>query len=127
MANPRGIGSDNPKNRVRTRLGHGVELGQHFTDRRHRNHGFARGESPKTHGGLNVSGRVFQRDLDEHNAIGIPAVVQYKGGVYGTVAGLMQVNVQIPPGVTPGGYVPVVLTVGTASTVDGAVWIAVSN
>lgn len=58
---------------------------------------------------------------------GIPAVVQYYGGVYGVVAGLMQVNVQIPAGVIPGGYVPVVLKVGTATTVNGAVWIAVSN
>jgi uncharacterized protein (TIGR03437 family) len=58
---------------------------------------------------------------------GLPATVQYKGGVYGVVAGLMQVNIQIPTGVTPGGYVPVVLTVGNASTVNGAVWIAVSN
>jgi uncharacterized protein (TIGR03437 family) len=57
---------------------------------------------------------------------GIPALVQYKGGVFGTVAGLMQVNVQIPAGVKPGGYVPVVLQVGDASTVNGAVWIAVS-
>jgi uncharacterized protein (TIGR03437 family) len=58
---------------------------------------------------------------------GLPAIVQYKGAVYGAVAGLMQVNVQIPAGVTPGGYVPVVLTVGNASTVNGAMWIGVSN
>ena len=58
---------------------------------------------------------------------GITATVQYAGGVYGVVAGLMQVNVQIPAGVTPGGFVPVVLTVGNTSTVAGAVWIAVSN
>ena len=58
---------------------------------------------------------------------GVPATVSYAGGVPLTVAGLMQVNIQIPKGVTPGGYVPVVLTVGNSSTVDGAVWIAVSN
>ncbi len=63
---------------------------------------------------------------------GIAATVQYAGGVYGEVAGLMQVNVQIPAGVapatlTPGGYVPVVLTVGNTSTVAGAVWIAVAS
>jgi uncharacterized protein (TIGR03437 family) len=57
---------------------------------------------------------------------GIPATVQYRGGAPGAVAGLTQVNVRIPPGVTPGGYVPVVLTVGNASTVAGAVWIAVT-
>jgi uncharacterized protein (TIGR03437 family) len=58
---------------------------------------------------------------------GIPATVQYKGGAPGQVAGLMQVNVQIPSGVQPGGYVPVVLQVGDASTTPGAVWIAVSG
>jgi uncharacterized protein (TIGR03437 family) len=58
---------------------------------------------------------------------GVPAPVQYAGGVYGAVAGLLQVNLQIPAGVRPGGYVPVVVRVGNASTVDGAVWIAVSN
>jgi uncharacterized protein (TIGR03437 family) len=57
---------------------------------------------------------------------GIPAVVQYAGGVQGQVAGLMQVNVQIPSGVRPGGYVPVVLQVGNVSTKPDAVWIAVS-
>jgi uncharacterized protein (TIGR03437 family) len=56
---------------------------------------------------------------------GIPATVQYAGGAPGQVAGLMQVNVQIPAGVQPGGYVPVVLRVGDASSTDGAVWIAV--
>jgi len=58
---------------------------------------------------------------------GLPAVVQYKGAVPGEVAGLMQVNVLIPAGVTPGGYVPVVLTVGSVATVNGAAWIAVSD
>ena len=37
----------------------------------------------------------------------------------------MQVNVQIPPGVKPGGYVPVVLQVGDRTS-SPAVWIAVS-
>jgi uncharacterized protein (TIGR03437 family) len=58
---------------------------------------------------------------------GMPAVVQYAGGVPGQVAGLMQVNVQIPSGVRPSGYVPVVLQVGTAATTADAVWIAVSE
>jgi trimeric autotransporter adhesin len=58
---------------------------------------------------------------------GIPAVVQYAGGAPGEVAGVMQVNVQIPAGVQPGGYVPVVLTVGSASNVGGAAWIAVAG
>jgi uncharacterized protein (TIGR03437 family) len=57
---------------------------------------------------------------------GVPAVVQYAGGVAGIVAGLMQVNVQIPAGVQPGGYVPVVVQVGNAVSGPG-IWIAVSN
>ncbi len=58
---------------------------------------------------------------------GIPAPYQYAGAEPGQIAGLMQINVQIPPGVEPGGYVPVVLQVGDASTTPGAVWIAVSG
>jgi uncharacterized protein (TIGR03437 family) len=58
---------------------------------------------------------------------GIPAFVQYAGGAPGQVAGLMQINVRIPTGVRPGGYVPIVLQVGNASTTPDAVWIAVSQ
>ncbi len=58
---------------------------------------------------------------------GIPATYEYAGSVQDQVAGLMQVNVKIPDGVQPGGYVPVVLQVGDASTTPGAVWIAVSG
>ena len=57
---------------------------------------------------------------------GLPATVQYSGGVFGDVSGLMQVNVQIPAGVTPGGYVPVVVTVGTSASNAGT-WIAVAG
>ena len=57
---------------------------------------------------------------------GIPARVQYAGSVQDQVAGLMQVNVMIPDGVEPGGYVPVVLQVGDRSS-GPAVWIAVSG
>jgi uncharacterized protein (TIGR03437 family) len=58
---------------------------------------------------------------------GIPAEIQYTGGAHGPVAGVMQANVQIPGGVQPGGYVPVVLQVGDRSTTPGAVWIAVAG
>jgi uncharacterized protein (TIGR03437 family) len=56
---------------------------------------------------------------------GLPAIVQYAGGVPGQVAGLMQVNVRIPDGIQPGGYVPVVVKVGDRSSSPG-VWIAIS-
>ncbi len=51
--------------------------------------------------------------------------LSYVGGAPGEVAGLMQINVQIPPGVTPGNAVPVVVRVGSASSQAG-VTIAVS-
>ena len=57
---------------------------------------------------------------------GIPATVQYAGGVPGEVAGIMQVNVQIPPEVQPGSAVPVMLTVGNASSQPG-ITISVSD
>jgi len=57
---------------------------------------------------------------------GIQAKVQYSGGVPGQVAGVSQVNVQIPSGVQPGGYVPVILQVGDRTS-GTAVWIAVRN
>ena len=56
---------------------------------------------------------------------GLPTTVQYAGGAPGQVAGLMQLNVQIPSGVQPGGYVPVVLRVGD-QTSSPEVWIAVT-
>ena len=35
----------------------------------------------------------------------------------------MQVNIQIPDGVQPGGYVPIVVQVGDTSTTPRSVWI----
>ena len=48
-----------------------------------------------------------------------PAYVQYAGGAPFQIAGLMQVNVLVPDAVRPGGYVPVVLKVGSASSNPG--------
>jgi uncharacterized protein (TIGR03437 family) len=45
---------------------------------------------------------------------GQDAQVLYAGGAPGEVAGVMQVNVQIPAGIQTGNSVPVVLTVGSA-------------
>jgi uncharacterized protein (TIGR03437 family) len=52
------------------------------------------------------------------------ATVRYAGGAPGQVAGLMQVNVQIPPGIQTGAGVPVVLRVGDVFS-PGGVTIAV--
>jgi uncharacterized protein (TIGR03437 family) len=57
---------------------------------------------------------------------GVNAPPVYAGTAPTEVEGLMQVVVQIPQGVTPGGYVPVDISVGAASSVHGAAWIAVS-
>ncbi len=57
---------------------------------------------------------------------GKTATVTYSGGVPGVVAGLTQVNVTIPAGVTAGSSVPVVLTVGGVATQAG-VTLAISN
>jgi uncharacterized protein (TIGR03437 family) len=57
---------------------------------------------------------------------GQTANVNYAGGAPGAVAGVLQVNAQIPAGVTAGGTVPVVVTVGTSNSQPG-VTIAVTN
>jgi uncharacterized protein (TIGR03437 family) len=48
-------------------------------------------------------------------------------GAPGSVAGVFQVNVQIPSGVTAGNAVPVVLTVAGTSTTQNGVTIAIAN
>jgi uncharacterized protein (TIGR03437 family) len=58
---------------------------------------------------------------------GTPATVIYAGAAPGQIAGTLQVVVQIPTAVQPGGYVPVELSVGSNSTVRGSTWIAVSS
>jgi uncharacterized protein (TIGR03437 family) len=50
---------------------------------------------------------------------GVPATVQYAGGSPSSVAGLIQVNVQIPQ-VPAGSAVPIVITVGGQSSQSGA-------
>jgi uncharacterized protein (TIGR03437 family) len=55
---------------------------------------------------------------------GQDAPVKYAGGAPGLVAGLMQVNIQIPSGIQTGNAVPVVLRVGDAFS-PGGVTIAV--
>jgi uncharacterized protein (TIGR03437 family) len=56
---------------------------------------------------------------------GKPATVQYAGGAQGIVAGVLQVNIQVPSGLAPGS-VPIVLMVGGVPSPSG-VTVAVSN
>ena len=44
---------------------------------------------------------------------GQPATVKYQGAAPGLVAGVMQINVQLPAGIAPGAAVPVTMTVGS--------------
>jgi uncharacterized protein (TIGR03437 family) len=57
---------------------------------------------------------------------GQTATVNFAGGAPGAVAGVIQVNAQIPAGVTTGGAVPVVVQVGTSNSQPG-VTLAVTN
>jgi uncharacterized protein (TIGR03437 family) len=50
---------------------------------------------------------------------GVDASVQYAGGAQGLVAGVMQVNVVVPPQITPAAAVPIVLSVGGATSPGG--------
>jgi uncharacterized protein (TIGR03437 family) len=51
---------------------------------------------------------------------GVSAQVAYAGSAPGLVSGVMQVNLVIPANAPTGGAVPVIVTVGTASTQTGA-------
>jgi uncharacterized protein (TIGR03437 family) len=64
---------------------------------------------------------VLPRPVQTVNATigGVPATVDYAGGSSGTVAGLLQINVHIPAGVTPGPSVPVVINVGGLNSREG--------
>ncbi len=50
---------------------------------------------------------------------GLPAKVDYSGGAPQSIAGLTQINAEVPSGVTPGPSVPVVVQIGTAQSQAG--------
>jgi uncharacterized protein (TIGR03437 family) len=50
---------------------------------------------------------------------GQPAAVQYAGAAPGLMPGVLQVNAQIPSGVSAGSSVPVHITVGGTRSQDG--------
>ncbi|MGD0778292.1 MAG: hypothetical protein ABSC05_36380 [Candidatus Solibacter sp.] len=50
---------------------------------------------------------------------GLPANVNFAGGAPGSVAGVFQVNAQIPSGIAAGSAVPVVVQVGTSNSQPG--------
>jgi uncharacterized protein (TIGR03437 family) len=58
---------------------------------------------------------------------GLAANVIYSGAAPALIAGTMQIVVQIPAAVQPGGYVPVNVRVGENAANSNAAWIAVSG
>ncbi len=50
---------------------------------------------------------------------GVNAPVQFAGAVPGTVAGLTQINVQVPAGVTPALALPVIVKIGDFTSTSG--------
>jgi uncharacterized protein (TIGR03437 family) len=50
---------------------------------------------------------------------GIPAAVEYAGSAPGMAAGIAQINVRIPPDAPSGVEVPIVITIGSASSQSG--------
>jgi len=83
---------------------------------------FATGEGQTTPGGINgrIAGAVLPKPLAPVGVKigGVDAEVVYAGGSPQSVAGLFQVNVRVPPGLTTGDK-EVVLTVGGVSSRAG--------
>jgi uncharacterized protein (TIGR03437 family) len=83
---------------------------------------FATGEGVTLPAGVDgsVTGSVLPQPLASVTATigGVPATVQFAGEAPGDVAGIMQVNVMVP-GNLPAGALPIVLTVGGASSQPG--------
>ncbi len=50
---------------------------------------------------------------------GVPATVKYAGGASGEIAGVLQVNLQIPAGVAKGSAVPILLNIGGTGSQTG--------
>jgi uncharacterized protein (TIGR03437 family) len=73
-----------------------------------------------TDGSVVTAGQLLPRPVLAVTALigGQPATVLYAGGSPGMVAGVMQVNVQVPGGL-PAGPVPVTLQVGGQSSQSG--------
>ena len=78
---------------------------------------FATGEGQTTPGGVDgktASAAPYPAPIQPVSVTvgGLDAVVNYAGAAPTLVAGLMQLNIQIPTGIAPGNSIPVVLTVG---------------
>ena len=91
---------------------------------------YATGEGQTSPGG--VDGKPAQAPLPSPvlpvtvTIGGLTLKPQYAGGAPGEVAGVMQINVQVPSGIAPGNAVPVTIQVGSATSQAG-VTIAVAG
>lgn len=72
-----------------------------------------------------TDGALASQPLPQPNAMvtvtvgGLRAQVQYAGAAPGEVSGLMQINIQLPAGVTTGDTVPVSIALGTVVSQPG--------
>jgi uncharacterized protein (TIGR03437 family) len=84
---------------------------------------YATGEGHTNPAGVSgrVTGTVLPRPIASYSARigGQPAIVEYIGGAPGLVSGVIQVNLRIPEGITPGPAVPVELTIGPLTSASG--------
>lgn len=84
---------------------------------------FATGAGVTTPAG--VDGLVASAPLPQANAPvevtmgGLPCPINYAGAAPGDVAGVLQINAQVPAGVVPGGAVPIQVKIGTAYSQTG--------
>jgi len=92
---------------------------------------FATGEGQTSPGG--VDGRLAQSPLP-HPILPVTVTIGgqtvtplYAGGAPGEVAGVMQINVQIPPGITPATTTPVTIQVGNAASQPGVIIAVAGN
>jgi len=70
--------------------------------------------------GLLATGPSYPPNAHVSVTIGdLPCQLNYAGGAPGLVAGLLQINAQVPAGVTPGPSVPVAVTIGNISAQAG--------
>jgi uncharacterized protein (TIGR03437 family) len=76
--------------------------------------------SPATADGAVVGTPLPQLTLPVSVSIGgVDAPVQYAGGVPGSVAGLVQINAQIPTSLSPANGLPIVITIGGVASSNG--------
>ena len=76
--------------------------------------------TPASIDGLLPTGPSYTPNANVYVTIdGLNCTLEYEGGAPGIVSGVVQINAQVPEGVTPGPNVPVEIQIGTASSQSG--------